>query len=215
MPSVTRMKILNAAMEERDKLKRHQMLREIFDGYNASSDWPGFAFLDDLLEMYPDAKVILNKRKTAEVWERSVCSSLRYFSTWRYHILTYWVPISYWHFKMYQTFARLALARYGVEDIFTAECYERHNQWVRDVAAAHGKHVLEWEPRDGWTPLCSLLEYDEPDSEFPRVNETAEIEKLKKVLVRNGLWAWAKILGATAVTIILSVIAYRSQYDLR
>ena len=210
MPSVPRMKMLCEAMEEKNKHERRRILREVFNGYNASSDWPGFAFLDVLLDMYPTAKVILNKRRTPDDWQNSVQSSLRYFSTWRYHILTYWVPICYWHFKMYQTFARLAKARYGVDDIFTKDCYICHNEWVRDVAAARGKQVLEWEPEDGWEPICRLLGYDEPDAPFPRVNETAEIEKLKSVLVIKGLKAWAGVLCAMLTCTLLVTLVYRS-----
>ena len=209
MPSVPRMKILCAAMEEQNKLKRRRMLHEIFDGYNASSDWPGFAFLDDLLDMYPHVEVILNKRRTPDEWQNSVQSSLSYFSTWQYHLLTYWIPTCYYHFKMYRTFARLAKARYGVEDIFTKECYNRHNQWVRDLVVARGKTYLEWEPEDGWSPLCKLLRYDEPDAAFPRVNETAELEKLRSTLVKKGIQAWGRVLSAMAAFILLVIIIHR------
>lgn len=205
------MKLLIAAMSEEDAQKRRRMLHEVFDGYNASSDWPGLAFLDDLLDMYPGAKVILNKRKTPQEWERSVRSSLAFFSTWTYHILTYWKPISYHHWTMYVEYMRLAKRRYGVDDIFGVECYERHNEWVRAVVAAKGKEVLEWEPDDGWT-FCKFLGYDVPDEAFPRTNETAEIEKLKIVLVKKGLWAWAGVLGAAEAIAAMLVFALRLWY---
>lgn len=96
---------------------------------------------------------------------------------------------------------KLAKRRYGVGDIFAAECYERHNQWVRDVAAARGKEVLEWEPEDGWEPLCEFWGCEVPDEAFPRTNETAEIAKLKGVLVRRGLMVWAGVLGGVLVAI--------------
>ena len=199
MPSVWRMKVLCKAMDEQNEHKRRLMLHSIFDGYNASSDWPGFAFLDDLLEMYPNVRVILNTRKTPGEWQESVSSSLSFFSTWQYHLLTYWSPMCYYHFKMYRTFARLAKSRYGVDDIFTEKCYNRHNQWVRDVAAKHGQVVLEWEPDDGWPPICKLLGCEEPQKAFPRTNETVEIDRLKRVLVKRGVQAWAGILGALVI----------------
>ena len=199
------MKTLCAAMNEHDQRKRRRMLHEVFDGYNASSDWPGFAFLEDLLDMYPNVKIILNKRRTPNEWQSSVKSSLSYFSTWRYHLLTYWSPMCSYHFKMYRTFMRLAKARYGVDDIFSEECYNRHNQWVRNVAAGQGKDVLEWEPTDGWSPLCAYLGYNEPDEAFPRVNETVEIDRLKWLLMKKGLEAWAAVLTATAVCLLIVV----------
>jgi hypothetical protein len=128
MPSVPTMKILWAAMDEHDERQRRRVLHEVFDGYNASSDCPGFAFLEDILEMHPNIKVILNKRKTSREWQSSVKMSLSYFSTWRYHIPAYWILICRCHFKMYRTYMRLAKARYGVDDIFSEDCYNRHNQ---------------------------------------------------------------------------------------
>ena len=207
------MRILSQAQHENDRQERQRLLSQLFDGYNASSDFPAFAFVDDVLDMYPDAKVILNRRRTPQEWVKSVRSSLAFFSTWQYHLLTYWVPFSYWHYYAYVDYKRLAKRRFGVDDIFTVECYERHNQWVRDLAAARGKQVLEWEPDDGWESLCRFLECKVPDEPFPRTNETAEIKKLQFVLVKNGLWAWAGASSVTGVTAAIAVFAYRYWFD--
>ena len=196
------MKLLHNATLEKDKQKRQQMLHQIFDGYNASSDWPGHAFFDDLLEMYPNAKVILNKRGTPEEWEKSVRDSLMFFSTRTYFLLTCLVPLCYWHHQTYLDYAQLAKERYGVDDNFTVECYKRHNEWVKKVAAARGKEVLEWEPSDGWEGLCKFLGRNVPQEVFPRTNETAELRKGKVLLVAMGLAAWAGVLGLTAVSVV-------------
>ena len=202
MPSVPTMKLLCKAMDEKDRQKRQSMLHEVFDGCNASSDWPGMAFVDDLMDMYPHAKVILNKRRTPQEWVGSVQSSLAFFATWRYHLITYWIPVCYWHHRMYVIYARLAKRRYGVNNIFTTECYDRHNDWVRSVAAARGKSVLEWQPDHGWEPLCALLECTIPGEAFPRTNETAEIEKLKGILIKRGLWAWSGVLSVAVLVVV-------------
>ena len=208
MPSVPTMKILCRAMDELDRPKRQSMLHQVFDGYNASSDWPGMAFVDDLLDMYPNAKVILNKRRTPQEWVRSVRSSLAFFSTWKYFLMTYWIPVCYWHHEMYIEYARLAKRRFCVDNIFTIECYERHNNWVRNIAAASGKKVLEWEPDDGWEPLCKFLGCPIPDEPFPRTNETAEIEKLKVVLMKKGLWAWGGVIAVAATVAIITTYMF-------
>lgn len=46
-------------LKEENKEKRQQMLRELFDGYEAGLEMPVSACVDDLVEMYPDAKVRL------------------------------------------------------------------------------------------------------------------------------------------------------------
>ena len=200
MAYIPALKLLCEAMAEKDKQIRQAMLHKVFDGYNASSDWPGMAFVDDLLDMYPDAKVILNKRRTAEEWSRSARTCLGFYLTKQYFWLTYWVPQSYWHHQMYMNYIPLAKRRYGVDDIFSVECYERHNEWVRGVAAARGKSVLEWQPEDGWEPICAFLGYKIPNEAFPRTNDAAELMKLKFALIKRGLWSWLRLLSYTTAT---------------
>ena len=52
-PHVDRLKYCVAALLEEDKAKRQAILHKLFDGYAASCDFPGFTFVDDLIEMYP------------------------------------------------------------------------------------------------------------------------------------------------------------------
>ncbi|KAF2166446.1 hypothetical protein M409DRAFT_54794 [Zasmidium cellare ATCC 36951] len=200
MPHPEKIHKLNRATREKDKKKRQAILREIYTGYNASSDWPGFVFLNDLLDMYPDCKVILNKRKTPESWATSTQTSLAFFSTPLYALTTLLLPLPRAHHALYTHFKCLAAKRYGVPattaGIFSKECYNRHNQWVHVTCAARGKQVLEWEPEDGWEPLCEFLGREVPKGrEFPRMNEGEEIRKLKGVLVWQGLVAWGRLLG--------------------
>jgi hypothetical protein len=46
---------------------------ELFRGYRATVDWPGAAFYEELMERYPDAKVILTVRNP-ERWYESARS---------------------------------------------------------------------------------------------------------------------------------------------
>lgn len=40
------------------------------------------------MDMYPDAKIILNQRADAAAWGKSVDESLMFFSSWAYRIAT-------------------------------------------------------------------------------------------------------------------------------
>jgi Sulfotransferase domain len=40
-----------------DKATRHAILREVFKEYRATVDAPGCFFVEDLMEIYPEAKV--------------------------------------------------------------------------------------------------------------------------------------------------------------
>jgi hypothetical protein len=46
-----------AAWDTQDKGKRQTLIREILSHYQATVDFPGSLFVDDLIDMYPEAKV--------------------------------------------------------------------------------------------------------------------------------------------------------------
>ncbi len=50
--------------------------------------------------------------------------------------------------------------------------YEAHNATVR--ATVPPERLVEWQPADGWEPLCSALNVPVPAEPFPRSNSTEE-----------------------------------------
>jgi hypothetical protein len=44
------------------------VLHKLFDRYGATRDFPGLVFVDDLMDMFPTARIILNQRALGEVW---------------------------------------------------------------------------------------------------------------------------------------------------
>jgi hypothetical protein len=50
--------------------------------------------------------------------------------------------------------------------------YEAHNEAVRRGVPAD--RLIDWEPSDGWEPICSGLGVPVPDEPFPHLNTTAE-----------------------------------------
>ena len=53
-----------------DKAARQALIRKIYTsgGYRATVDFPPSLFVDDLIEMYPNAKVMLHLAVTATLW---------------------------------------------------------------------------------------------------------------------------------------------------
>ncbi|SDT44031.1 sulfotransferase family protein [Microlunatus soli] len=131
-------------------------------GYLATVDWPASAFWRDILAAHPKAKVLLSRRDSAQTWLQSMETTI--------------LPV-----------ARLAsqpgwnggrglntlLERFaGTEAwddsaILTAR-YEQHLADVREDVPA--ERLVEWQPGDGWTPLCAALDLEIPDIEFPWLN---------------------------------------------
>jgi hypothetical protein len=91
--------------------------------------------------------------------------------------------------------------RLGCDSLFTIEMYSSHNNWVKDVAAQHGKEVLDWEPSMGWEPLCKLLDKPVPETSFPHINDAKTMEGLRRFLVLRGLRKWASVLLVPAAAL--------------
>ncbi|KAM0558057.1 hypothetical protein ACHAPJ_005224 [Fusarium lateritium] len=89
-PHADREQIVIDALNEQDKEKRQKLLHKIFDGYASACDTPGWAFSADLMDMYPEVVIVLNKRPSGQVWLKSIGDSLRFFGTWRYLVPTGW-----------------------------------------------------------------------------------------------------------------------------
>jgi Sulfotransferase domain len=151
---------------------------EIFDGYNSTTDWPGAFFWRELIDVYPEAKVLLSVR-SAESWAQSMedtinqiyfgDSLMRHVAMARYKVDPDWAA---WLDLMIDmnwadtgTFAGTEGRREPM-----MEAMERFNEDVKSTVPA--ERLLVWEPKEGWEPLCEFLEVDVPSEELPRINDT-------------------------------------------
>jgi len=202
-PHTEMLKLCYNALLETDKTKRQKILHKIFDGYQATADFPGMAFVDDLMEMYPDAKVILNQRDSAQKWHKSITGTLKFFSSKRYLLACYLWSTDYWHWKVHQAAKVYWKRRFstgdGPDGLFVIETYDRHNNWVREAAKERGKTILEWQPEHGWEPICKFLDKPVPQKPFPRLNDENTIRTLVTILVTRGLLSWAALLASPAL----------------
>lgn len=64
-----------------DKQRTQKLLRELMAGYVGCADMPPIDFLEDLLEMYPEAKVVLTTRDP-DAWLESIRPVARNSSLW-------------------------------------------------------------------------------------------------------------------------------------
>jgi hypothetical protein len=83
-PFVDQLNLVLATLREEDRERRQKTLHKIFDGYAATADFPGVAFIEDLMDMYPDAQIILNGRKPGQEWADSIQNSLAFFASASY-----------------------------------------------------------------------------------------------------------------------------------
>ncbi len=141
----------------------------IFHGYRATVDWPAAAFWRELVERYPDAKVLLSLRD-ADRWYDSVMNTI-------YHTMTREIPerapeaLHDFHKMVYALIVERTFGGSLEDRAHTLRVFEEHNQAVIDAIPA--SRLLVYQPGDGWEPICRFLEVPVPDEDFPHLNDTA------------------------------------------
>jgi hypothetical protein len=140
----------------------------LFDGFQATVDWPSCDFYEPLMQAYPDAKIVLNVRDP-EVWYESMKNTI-----WaanqaeveagrgvltnpmaRLNKLMMWD--GFFHGKFLDK-------QYAIEQM------QRRYREVQERVPR--EKLLEFDVREGWEPLCHFLHVSVPDKPFPRLNDT-------------------------------------------
>lgn len=190
-PSAERQRLVTEALlETHDVHRRRQILSELLAGFAATADFPSIAFADDLMDMYPDAPIILNLRAGgASVWHKSFSEGLRFFDSHFFRIVTFLVKSDRAMVRMQKAADAVYRRRWGVT--FRDEViYDKHNEWVRAEASKRGRAVLEFMAEDGWGPLCGFLGKQVPSVPYPRMNDQKTMAMVRAFIVGRGLLHW-------------------------
>ncbi|MEM9653655.1 MAG: sulfotransferase family protein [Actinomycetota bacterium] len=140
------------------------LLDEVFDGYRCAVDWPVSSIWREAAEHYPDAIVLLSHRDSAETWWRSADRTV--WELMRREPVAGFEAAYRMHEHLQDRFAT------PWDDAASAmAAYEAHLDAVR--ATIDPNRLVEYQPGDGWGPLCRALGVDEPDEPFPHANSTA------------------------------------------
>jgi hypothetical protein len=133
----------------------------VMDGYAAAVDWPASAWWAELAAANPDAILLLSTRESADAWWKSANATI--FEAMRRD-------------DMNESMPRKMLNKMFTPDWENPEAakaaYEAHNAHVRATAPAD--RLVEWQPGDGWGPICAALGVAVPAEPFPHVNTTDE-----------------------------------------
>ncbi len=141
-------------------------------GYAAGVDTPFCCCWRELAAVYPSAPVLLSRRADATTWYRSMAATvlpgMREMSA-----ADPGDPMV----PLFSVILRDVLGEDGDAGAAMAG-YER---WLATVrAGVPADRLVEWEPEDGWDPLCRALGVPVPDRAFPHENSTADF------LARSG-----------------------------
>jgi hypothetical protein len=137
-------------------------------------DWPACSFYAPLMEVYPEARVLLTVRDP-QMWYESVLNTIYPTSLEEAE-----GPEERAHLRMTDTLiwqgtfdGRFADRQHAIA------VFERHNREVERRVPAD--RLLVYAVKRGWEPLCRFLDVPVPeDTPFPRLNDTAEFQRRRQ-----------------------------------
>ncbi|RSL71472.1 hypothetical protein CEP54_001356 [Fusarium duplospermum] len=175
----------------------------------AICDYPANCFGPEMLEAYPESKVVLVERDV-EAWYKSFNDSIistMYNPFWgflaaigaRYvsevdGLTTVWFK---YHFKATTKEEIQANVREG---------YKQHYKNVRETAPP--ERLLEYSLKDGWEPLCKFLGKPIPDEPFPHINDQESFHEKLTIIMKKGAKVFARNLTYVVVPSIVATAAY-------
>jgi len=149
----------------------------LFGEHESTVDWPGAFFYRELADAYPEAKVVLSARDP-EAWEKSMVDTI-----WGlFHGHSVMANLSKAREIVdpeWRSYMRLMARMWAAQGIFAgpdfrpgqlAEAIARYQEQVERHIPR--ERLLVWNVQEGWEPLCSFLEVDVPDAQFPRLNDS-------------------------------------------
>jgi hypothetical protein len=137
----------------------------IFDGYQSMVDYPGCKFWRELMDYYPDAKVIHTVRDPERWFESTQATIFAPGSG----AVTPPPPMKPFFEMVTGDFeGRLHDRDYMVER------FKRHTEEI--VSTVPKDRLLVYEAGQGWEPLCAFLGVSVPDTPYPRENSRADFQ---------------------------------------
>ena len=148
-------------------------VRRVYQNADVCIDIPGLFFFEEILEGFPDCKVILSVREE-DPWIESLVRQLDSLYALRFKPVSMLSPTAR---KMEYVFDSFLDAIYGSCNT-RSTCVIRkrcriHNHRVKSIVPAD--KLLVYNVKQGWKPLCDFLECDVPTVAFPHENIKSEI----------------------------------------
>jgi len=162
----------------------------IFQGYQATVDWPACSFYKDILQQYPDAKVILTVRDP-ERWYKSIKESI-YIYDHTFPKWIGWIIPSMWYDHVMSNNIIWNRTFHGKFES-KQQAIAVFNQHITDVKnTVSSENLLVYNVKQGWEPLCKFLNVPIPlEKNFPYANTKENFKDIitqrnRKIFLRAG-----------------------------
>lgn len=131
-------------------------LSQLLDGYVAVADPPLSILYAELLQMYPDAKVIVTTRDR-ETWVKSMLDIIKTSQPALAGFLFFWLPSVRWLPRFAAALTNLFYQKHGVEMKNPQTCmavWDRHKTQLEETVP--NGQLFYFNVKDGWDPLCQV-----------------------------------------------------------
>ena len=198
-----------------------QQFDQLLGKWSACLDQPVIVFAEELIEAYPEAKIILVER-VIERWYKSFSETVIAGSA--SPAIPYAALLSPEFLRQYAIQTDL-MARHvfnvthphGTQAFWANKPF--FDQWrenARPTYRAHYENVKRLAPKEkllmfdleqGWEPLCKFLGKPVPDVPFPRVNETKAVQEKVQLYIEESLRRAAIRIGKQMIPVLVIFIS--------
>jgi hypothetical protein len=196
------------------------IFKKMYENVDACTDTPSYMFWEQIMEVFPDAKVILVERdedKWAASLEKHMLRERKEnHAAW----LVQWFPwlVSFIHWRVWMgqvrhrdLFWNMAVGPMSpdgpnrVNMMIARKRYREHNAYVKLRCPA--EKLLEFKIADGWAPLCDFMNVAEPEEEFPHANKGGQI--VTDILKQHRLAVIdTKLFALKGIPVLLCIIGF-------
>ncbi len=144
---------------------------KVFEGYQATVDWPAATYWRELADHFPDAKVLLSVREPRG-WYKSVRNTIfgddnqaRFAK----------LPADHPQRLMVDRIFETTFDGKLTDEDYAIGVFNRHTEEVKATIAP--ERLLVYETGTGWEPICDFMGLPVPDTPYPHSNSTADFRK--------------------------------------
>ena len=185
-------------------------VKRLYQNVDVLVDSPGNFFWEEVLEAFPDSKVILSEREE-DSWVKSLVNQLQLITAVRYR--EFYRILSPTTRKIYFVFYSYLNAALGTTNprsttVFRKR-YREHNHRVKSLVPP--EKLLLYNVKQGWKPLCDFLGCEVPTGvAFPHENIKGEIAKDSLSATQYGRQCIREIkqlAGFVILSVVVAVVA--------
>ena len=187
------------------------IIRKELDGYTATADPPASLMIPELMEMYPNAKVLCTVRDRTK-WVESMLTMRKLIIPFPVATgLYFWIPSLRYMGRFWGQIPGVFERRYGegISDMESGyRVYDKHHELLENLVPKEKLFYVD--VKDGWGPMCEALGVEVPkDVEFPRLNDSKDMEVLFKKFAQQGIARWGMFFAGVSVVVAAAWMYWR------